>query len=114
MDDEPMVREIIGEMLERIGYRVAFSDNGSDAINLYSRARETGASFQAVILDIAVQVGMGGKETIKRLREIDPEVKAFAASGYTEDPVMTNFKKYGFSGAIPKPFGIENLARILD
>ncbi len=114
MDDEPMVREIIGEMLERIGYRVAFADNGSDAINLYSRARETGASFQAVILDIAVQVGMGGKETIKRLREIDPEVKAFAASGYTEDPVMTNFKKYGFSGAIPKPFGIENLARILD
>lgn len=113
MDDEEMVREVIGEMLKRLGYVVKFAHNGSEAVELYDKAKETRAPFYAVILDITIRGGMGGKETMKRLREIDPEVRAYASSGYTEDPAMTDFKKYGFTGAISKPYGMENLVKIL-
>ena len=114
MDDEEMVREVIGEMLSQLGYGVKFARNGSEAVALYSKAIESGSPFQAVILDITIPGGMGGKETLKQLQEIDPGIKAFVSSGYTEDSAMIGFKKYGFSGAIAKPYGMENLSKILD
>jgi CheY-like chemotaxis protein len=114
MDDEAMVREVIGEMLRRLGYAVKFAHNGSEAVELYYKSKEFGTPFQAAILDLTIRGGMGGKETLKRLREIDPGIKAFASSGYTEDPAMTDFRKYGFSGVIAKPYGMENLSKILN
>lgn len=64
-------------------------------------------------MDLTIPGGMGGKEVIKNLLEIDPEVKAIVSSGYSNDPIMADYEKYGFSGSIAKPYGIEKLNKIL-
>ena len=113
MDDEEIVRDVTGEMLNILGYEVELTIDGSEAIELYSRARECGQSFEAVILDLTVPGGMGGKKAIKKLLEIDPEVKAIVSSGYSNDPVMAEFREYGFRGFIAKPYKIQELSEVL-
>lgn len=65
-------------------------------------------------MDLTVPEGMGGKEAIRRLKALNPQVKAIVSSGYSYDPVMANYQEYGFSGVIPKPYVMEELARILE
>jgi len=89
MDDEEIVREIAGEMLKHIGYEVEFAGDGAEAIARYAGARESGEPFQAIIMDLTVPGGMGGKEAIRRLLEIDPGIRAIVSSGYSNDPVMS-------------------------
>jgi len=113
MDDEEMILEVAKEMLRHFGYRVKFAKNGSETLELYKEARETGDPFTAVIMDLTIPGGMGGKEAIKRLKELDPNVKAIVSSGYSTDPIMADFKKYGFSGVLTKPFKIKDLNEAL-
>jgi len=113
MDDEEMLRDVTRDILEMVGYRVETACNGEEAIELYSQAQLGGAPFGAVILDLTVKGGMGGKETIKRLQEIDPDIRAIVVSGYSNDPVMANFKEYGFFDALHKPYRLEDLERSL-
>ncbi|MEW6326370.1 MAG: ATP-binding protein [Thermodesulfobacteriota bacterium] len=114
MDDEEVVRDVAGEMLKHMGYTVKFAKDGVEAIDLYMKAKSSGRPFDVVIMDLTIPGGMGGKEAIKRLREIDPSVKAVVSSGYSNDPVMADFKSYGFSGIVAKPYKIEELGRVLD
>jgi len=109
MDDEPEVRETTGAVLRKLGYEVAFAVDGTDAIEQYRRALDTGRPFGLVIMDLTVPGGMGGKETLKRLREIDPGVKAIVSSGYSNDPIMADFGSHGFNGVVAKPFRIKDL-----
>jgi len=113
MDDDEMVLRMAGRMLTRLGYDAEFARNGAEAIELYEEACESGAPFDAVILDLTIRGGMGGREVVARLREIDPEVKAIVSSGYSNDPVMADFETYGFVGVIPKPYEIRSLSEIL-
>jgi CheY-like chemotaxis protein len=113
MDDEDMIREITGELLLNLGYQVEFAVNGSEAIDMYWEAQNLGKPFDAVILDLTIPGGMGGKETIKALREIDPKVKAVVSSGYSNDPIMAEFKEYGFCGVIIKPYRLAELSQTL-
>jgi CheY-like chemotaxis protein len=113
MDDEQPIRMIAGEMLYRIGFRVEVASTGEEAVALYRRERESGKPFDAVILDINIIGGMGGKETIKMLREIEPNVKAIVSSGSRDSVLMTDFRRYGFSAVLPKPYGIEELTDTL-
>ena len=113
MDDQQNVREMVGEMLNYIGYQVEFAKEGDEAIELYKREKKSGKGFDAVIVDLTVPAGMAGSEVIKKLLEVDPEVKAIASSGYSNDPVMSEFKNFGFCGVVPKPYGIEELSEIL-
>ncbi len=113
MDDDEMVRDVAGEMLNHVGYEVEFARDGEEAIELYRGAKESGRPFDAVIMDLTVSGGMGGRESIKKLIEIDPQVKAIVSSGYCNDPVMAEFKKYGFSGVVAKPYKIEELSKAL-
>ena len=113
MDDDTQIRNILERMLKVSGYRVELAQNGKEAITLYKASMESGDTFDAVILDLIIPKGIGGKQTIQRLRKIDPEVKAIVASGYSNDPVMANFKDYGFCGVMPKPFTIGTLNRTL-
>ena len=117
MDDEQMIRELAGEILWHLGYEVEFAGAGDEAVALYKAALKTARPFNAVILDLTVRGGMGGKEAIQRLIEIDPDVKGIVSSGYSDDPGMTDFRKYGFRGVAAKPYTLqelgENLSRVL-
>ncbi|HBF42929.1 MAG TPA: hypothetical protein DDW42_04740 [Desulfobacteraceae bacterium] len=113
MDDKKEIRELTGELLKSIGYDVDFATDGFEAIEFYKTARESRRPFDAVIVDLTVPGGMGARETIQKLRNIDPGVKAIVSSGYTSDPVMVDFKEYGFSDFIAKPFKIEELSKTL-
>lgn len=113
MDDVEVVRDIIRDMLSNIGYKVTVAVDGTEAIELYRSAKESGRPFDAVIMDLTIRGGMGGKATIKKLIELDPEVKAIVSSGYSNDPIMSGFEKYGFKGVIAKPYMAKELNEVL-
>jgi CheY-like chemotaxis protein len=109
MDDEKIVRKAVGGMLDRLGYLVEFAENGEEAIAKYKEARKKGDPFHAVILDLTVPGGMGGRKTIEKLLQIDPYVKAIVSSGYSTDPIMANYEKHGFKAVVAKPFDLKEL-----
>ena len=113
MDDELMVREIATAMIQKLGYEVESAADGGEAIVLYQQARTQGRPFSAVIMDITVPGGMGGKEAIRELLAIDPGVRALVSSGYSNDPVMADFAGHGFCAVIPKPYRLADLATAL-
>ncbi len=113
MDDDDLVRNIAGKVLKYLGYEVNFSKDGEDAIEQFKKARKSGKSFDAVILDLTIPGGMGGKDTIEKLREIDKGIKAIISSGYSEDPIISNYRDYGFSGVVSKPYTAEQLSKVL-
>jgi signal transduction histidine kinase/CheY-like chemotaxis protein len=114
MDDEEIIWDVAGQMLNHMGYETAFAINGDEAIRIYREAGQENRPFDAVILDLTIKGGMGGRETIIKLMEIDPQVKAFVSSGYSDDPVVTGYKAYGFTGVIVKPYNIQELGQALE
>jgi CheY-like chemotaxis protein len=104
MDDDEMVRFVAGETLKRYGFEVEFAIDGLQAVDLYRTRWEQGAPFLAVILDLNIPGAMGGEEAMQKLLEIDPAARGFVSSGRTDDPVMVNYQRYGFSGTIEKPY----------
>ena len=113
MDDEPLMRETVRELLGALGYDAVTARDGEEAIELYQQAIQGGGPFDAVILDLTVPGGMGGKAAIRHLREIDPGVRAIVSSGYSDDPVMAHHERYGFLGVAAKPYTAMELARAL-
>jgi PAS domain S-box-containing protein len=113
MDDEESLREVAGEMLRNIGYTVAVVADGDAALQEYQRSLDLRAPFDVVILDLTVPGGMGGTETVKRLRDIDEGVRAIVSSGYSSAPVMADFREYGFCGVLTKPYNIVELSAAL-
>jgi two-component system cell cycle sensor histidine kinase/response regulator CckA len=113
MDDEDIVRMLLGRMLAGAGYEVELTKEGAEAVQKYNEAKKSGKPFDAVILDLTVPGGMGGKEVLEKLLEIDPEVKAIVSSGYATDPIMSEYKKYGFSAVVIKPYSISQMEEAL-
>ncbi|MEJ2716245.1 MAG: PAS domain S-box protein [Deltaproteobacteria bacterium] len=113
MDDEVAIREVAGELLALIGYEVEFAEDGAEAVEMYRKAKNSSAPFNAVIMDLTVPGGIGGKEALDKLRAIDPEIKAIVSSGYSNDPIMANYRTYGFSGVVAKPYSAEDLGKAL-
>ena len=113
MDDEAGLREIVALTLSQIGYTAELAKNGEEAVALYAQARNSGAPFAAVILDMTVKGGMGGGETIRILRDQDPLVRAVLMTGYSQEETLRDFASHGFSSALTKPFSMENLRTTL-
>lgn len=117
MDDEEGVRETLAEILRLNGFEVETARDGNEALEKFRKALSEGRPFGLVILDLTVPGGLGGREILPRLKELDPEVRTVVASGYSQDPVMENFREHGFDGALLKPFTardlIETISRIL-
>ena len=114
VDDELPIRKLATLLLQSAGCTASTAADGAEAIQLYEAARQRGEPFDAVVMDLTVPQGMGGKETIRRLKALDPGVRAIVSSGYSHDPVMANFRDYGFSGVVPKPYSGDDLAVALD
>jgi len=113
MDDEPTILEVTSEMLHVLGYDAKTATNGAAAIDVYRRARADGRPFDAVILDLTIPGGMGGKDTLQALQSIDPEICAIVSSGYSSDTVLTYPREHGFAAFIRKPYDLDTLATTL-
>lgn len=113
MDDEEDILKTTGEVLRSLGYEVELARDGAEAIDLYKKAKEAKRPFDVLILDLTIHEGMGGKETVSKLKEIDSGAKAIAFSGYSNDPVMADPKRYGFCDVVIKPYKIEEMNRVL-
>ena len=113
MDDEEQVRDAYREVLTLLGYEVELARDGREAIELFADAIGRDAPFAAVILDLTVPGGLGGRDTVRELQKLDPDVKAIVASGYVDDSILANPGDAGFCGVLTKPFTIDELSRML-
>jgi two-component system, cell cycle sensor histidine kinase and response regulator CckA len=109
MDDEEYIRVLLTRTLSVFGFKVHASKHGLEAIELFNLAQKAGRPFDALIMDLHIKNGMGGVETLSRLLEIDPEVKAVVSSADTNHPAMINHKAFGFKGFLPKPYSFKEL-----
>lgn len=113
MDDQDAILQTTGDLLNRLGYEAEFANGGAEAIEKYQRAMHNGRPFDVAVLDLTIPGGMDGVETLEKLREIDPNVRAIVSSGYSNDPIMADYRSYGFSAVLLKPYKAEQLARTL-
>jgi PAS domain S-box-containing protein len=113
MDDEEVIRDIATKMLGYLGYQVTSCENGAEAIDKFMVAKESGVPFSAVIMDLTIPGGMGGKDAARQILAIDPKACLIVSSGYSDDTVMSDYSNYGFNGAIAKPYKITELGQKL-
>jgi len=113
MDDEEIVRLVVSKLLEQCGYEAVLARDGEEMLKKYREALESGKPFDAVILDLVIEGGMGGQEAIKHLLDIDPHAKALISSGYSNAPAMSHYKVFGFKGFLAKPYRLAELGKVL-
>ena len=117
MDDEEGILEVGSELLKEFGYQVDCARTGEEAIKMYSSALKEGRRYGLIIMDLTIKGGMGGKEAIRKILELDPNARAIVSSGYSHDPVMAHPQDYGFRGVVKKPYMIgemlQEIRRIL-
>ena len=114
MDDDPMIRELLEKGLNSLGYRIVCASTGEQAIKEYINAYENNEPFDIVITDLTVPGGMSGDQLISQLKETYPKIKAIVSSGYFNDPIMANYKDYGFQGFVAKPFDMTELSNVIN
>ncbi|MEA2108973.1 MAG: ATP-binding protein, partial [Pseudomonadota bacterium] len=113
LDDEEVVREILGDMLEELGHQVDHAAHGREAVEKYRQAWENNSPFDLVITDLTIPGGMGGEETAREILAIDPRAKIIVSSGYATDPVMAHYEEYGFQGRVAKPYRFAELREVI-
>ncbi len=113
MDDDDAIRDLAVECLAELGYECEAASEGGEAVERFLAAQAQGRPFDVVMLDLTVPGGMGGRETLRRLRERFPDVRAIVSSGYSNDPIMACHAEHGFAGVLQKPFVLDDIARIL-
>jgi len=113
MEDEKNIQDVLKRILKMLGYEVTVTNNSVEAVASYQEAMKNGRKFDAVIIDLTVRGGKGGKDAIQKLLTVDPEVKAILSSGDSNAPIMAEYADWGFKGAVTKPFGINELSQVL-
>ena len=113
MDDVEVICEVCVELLTVLGYEVESVADGQAMLGHYKAALQQGTPYDLVIMDLTIPGGMGGQEAMAALLEIDPRARGIVCSGYSNDPVMADFKAYGFQGSCPKPFQFTILTKLV-
>ena len=114
MDDEQVILEVTDEVLKFLGYDVMFARDGAAAIDLFQQEKSKGIPFDLIILDLSVPEGMGGKEAFEKLHALDPAAKIVISSGFTNDPMLTDYASFGLSGVLAKPYRITEIKTLLE
>ncbi len=113
MEDDESVAAVGVRMLEHIGCEAELAENGEQALAMYEREKSAGHGFDVVIMDLTIRGGMGGQEAVGELLQCDPDACVIVSSGYSNDPVMSDYRRYGFRAMIRKPYSLENLRDVL-
>ena len=108
-----MVQNVARAMLTQLGNEVVLAKDGTEAINLYTEAMNSDDPIQIIIMDLTIPGGMGGKEAVIEVHKVNPGAKVIVSSGYSNDPIMANFREHGFCAALVKPFQLQELSRVL-
>ena len=114
MDDEASIRDSFGNLLKMKGYIVYTASDGEEAVEIYRRALSSEHKVDVAIIDLSIPDGMGGIETVARIKEIDPGVQAIATTGHFQDSLTDEYKKNGFVGILPKPYVLKELLEIIE
>ena len=113
MDDEELIRSLALEFLQMLGYQGQACSDGKEAIALFKEAAAAGRPFAAVILDLTIPGGIGGKDAAEQILAIDPHARMIVSSGYSDDPVMADYKRYGFCDVLEKPYTVDRVSQVL-
>lgn len=113
MDDDEMIRELVYNMLHDSGYEPVLARDGEEAIKLFMEAKEKNEPILAIIMDLTIPGGMGGEEAVREIHKIDQGVKIIVSSGYSNDPIMANYRDYGFCAAMVKPFNLKEFLSVV-
>ena len=113
MDDEQVVRDVLKIQLQTLGHDAETAADGEEAIDKYKQALEEGTPFDIVVLDLTVPAGMGGEETAQQIMSMDKDANIVVVSGYSTNPIMDNYREYGFKATVTKPFGLNELSRMV-
>ena len=113
MDDEESIRLLGAILLQRMGLEVTVAAEGAAAVHEFSAARDAGRPFDLVILDLTIPGGMGGRETMENIRRMDASVPAIVSSGYSNDAVLADFRRFGFQAMVAKPYEIDQLVGVV-
>ncbi|MGL1933295.1 MAG: PAS domain S-box protein [Desulfotalea sp.] len=113
MDDDKVIQDITLIMLQHLGYEVVLASNGEEALAIFQKRLHSDHPIDITIMDLTIPGGMGGKECAKLFLELEPKSKIIVASGYSNDPIMSNHQNHGFVGAIAKPFNLSELSAVL-
>jgi two-component system, cell cycle sensor histidine kinase and response regulator CckA len=113
MDDDQIIRILATGMIEHLGFAATACSGGEEAVALYRKAREAGTPFMAVILDLEIEDGMGGRDTAREILALDPDAHLVISSGNHHDPAITDFKSYGFCCVMPKPYLLSDISKVL-
>jgi len=114
MDDEQVILDVTKEVFKFLGYDLIFARDGAVAVDIFNKERNKGVPFDLVILDLSVPDGMGGNEAFEKIHAIDSQAKVVISSGYTNDPLMTDFTSFGFAGVLAKPYRISDIKTLLE
>ncbi|MEI7905109.1 MAG: response regulator, partial [Candidatus Firestonebacteria bacterium] len=110
---EVMILELAKSVLETAGYLVVPARHGIEALALVKEAKQKGEPIDLMILDLTVPSGMGGKETVFKLREFDKMTPVICSSGYSRDEVMSDPAKFGFADKLPKPYRVKDMLEVV-
>jgi CheY-like chemotaxis protein len=113
LEDDATIRVLVARVLARLGYEVVSAEDGETAIELYRRALDAGERFRFVLMDLTIPGGMGGQDAVAHLRALDPQVRAIVMSGLSTDSMVSDFGRFGFRGAIVKPFRTADLVAVV-
>ena len=114
MDDEDEIRKSLSFIFKELGYEIDCVKDGKEALKAYKSAINTNKPYNAVILDLIIPGGMGGLETVKKLKELNSEVFCIVSSGYSDDPIVEKYNECGFNACLNKPYSIDQLKEILN
>ena len=114
LDDEPHICAVLEKALTRAGHDVFCTATGESALHAFEKAEDFGRPFDVLLFDLDIRGGMGGNETLARIRADHPDVRAIVTTGYVNDSVLMNYLEHGFCGVLTKPFRIDHLVATVE